>query len=92
VGRNSGVCPYPFLIRRGGLPRSSAGPLQSRGLCGASGLPELRRAAPQVVLLIYCIRVYSIHGWYIVTYGLGARRRPSRLARGEARAPVLPAG
>ena len=86
------MCPYPFLIRRGGLPRSSAGPLQSSGLCGASGVPELRRAAPQVVFLIYCIRVYSIHGWYIVTYGLGARRSPARLARGEARTPVLLAG
>mmetsp|Transcript_46261 Transcript_46261/g.110260 ORF Transcript_46261/g.110260 Transcript_46261/m.110260 type:complete len:195 (-) Transcript_46261:145-729(-) len=30
-----------------------------------------RWGATAFLFLIYCIRVYSIHGWYIVTYGLG---------------------
>ena len=30
-----------------------------------------RWALSAVVILIYCIRVYLINGWYIITYGLG---------------------
>jgi len=30
-----------------------------------------RWALSSVVILIYCIRVYLLNGWYIITYGLG---------------------
>jgi len=30
-----------------------------------------RWAMSVVIMLIYCIRVYLINGWYIITYGLG---------------------
>merc|ERR1719198_1074197 len=30
-----------------------------------------RWALSSVIMLIYCLRVYLINGWYIITYGLG---------------------
>jgi hypothetical protein len=37
----------------------------------SSPLLIYRWVAFAVVMIIYCSRVYSINGWFIVTYGLG---------------------